>query len=63
MDKREEACLNKVKYESKDEAMRSYNAYLFNMQRNRGRIVKREKYKQRPYKCDYCGGWHLTKIR
>jgi len=63
MDRKEEVCLNKVRYESKEKAMNSYNNYRFNMQRNRGRRVKKEKHKQRPYKCDNCGGWHLTTIR
>jgi len=63
MDKKEEICLNKVRYVTKEEAMTSYNAYRFFSQRNRGRRVKKEKYKQRPYKCDICGGWHLTTIR
>ena len=63
MDRKEEACLNKVKYQSKEEAIRSYKGYQMRMQRSRGRRVKKVKYKQRPYRCDFCGGWHLTTIR
>jgi len=63
MDKNEEACLNKVKYVSKEEAINSYIGYKKRMQRNRGRRVKKDKHKQRPYRCDCCGGWHLTRIK
>ena len=63
MDKKEEVCLNKVRYESKEDALRSYNGYRINMQYNRGHRVKKDKHKQHPYKCDQCKGWHLTTTR
>ena len=58
-----ERCLNKVRFESKEDALRSYNGYKSSMQRNRGRIVNKDKHRQHPYKCKYCNGWHLTTTR
>jgi len=63
MNRQEEVCLNKVRYESKDKALNSYKGYRYNMQRSRGRRVKYDKNKQRPYRCELCRGWHLTTIK
>jgi len=57
-----EVCLNKVRYETKEQAARAYNSYCRNMQRNRGRRVNKIKHEQLPYKCPYCNGWHLARI-
>jgi len=42
MERREENCLNKVRYESKEEALRGYKGYLYMMQRNRGHRVNKQ---------------------
>ena len=56
----ERSCLNKIPYKTRELAEQAYKAYRRNMQRNRGRRVNRDKNKQYPYKCIYCGNWHLT---
>jgi len=63
MDRREESCLNKVRYESKEDALRAYKGYITMMHRNRGHRVNKNRHSQRPYRCEYCKGWHLTTIR
>ena len=54
------SCLNKRKYETREQAIFAFRTYKANMQRNRGRRVDKLKGEQFPYKCVYCGGWHLT---
>ena len=63
MDRKEEkSCLQKVRYETKAGAEMAYKTYTKNMKRNyRGRKVNPDKHKQIPYKCDFCGGWHLAR--
>ena len=60
MDRRDESCLNEVRYDSREDALRSYKGYRIRIQRNRGRRVNKDKNKQHPYKCELCNGWHLT---
>jgi len=60
----EKSCESKVRYDSKEKAENSYKNYVKNMKRNvRGRKIDKNNHKQRPYKCDICGGWHLTRIK
>jgi len=59
----EERCSNKVRYESKNDALASYKYYRSINRGKRGENKNRQKYDQRPYKCRYCKGWHMTKIR
>ena len=54
------SCLNKVRYKTRERAEQAYKSYIKNMQRNRGRRVKKLKHKQYPYKCVHCGNWHLA---
>ena len=65
LNKDEEKCLNKVRYDTKEKAIMAYQkyTYLAGMKRSRGRRVNKIKHKQRPYKCEHCGGWHLTTIK
>jgi len=57
-----EACLRKVKYDTRENAAIAYQTYRKNMQRKRGKRVQKIKHEQRPYRCDYCNKWHLTRI-
>ena len=59
----EERCSNKVRYETKEDALTSYKNYRLINRGKRGESKNRQKYDQRPYKCRYCQGWHMTKIR
>jgi len=57
----QEVCMNKARYETKEQAMMAYNSYRRTMQRKRGRRVEKIKHVQLPYKCPFCGLWHLTR--
>ena len=60
----DKSCTTKVKYDSKERAAQAYKSYVNNMKRNvRGRRINKNNHKQRPYKCDICGGWHLARIK
>jgi len=58
------SCTSKARYDSKEKAAQAYKSYVNSMKRNvRGRKIYKNNHEQRPYKCDICGGWHLTRIK
>jgi len=61
--KSKEICLSKVKYDNKESATKSYQRYKRTMKRSRGRRFDKIKHEQIPYKCEYCDGWHLKRIK
>ena len=64
LNKVENSCSSKARYDSKEKAVNAYNTYVKNMKRNlRGKKTNKINHKQRPYKCEICGGWHLTRIK
>jgi len=58
-----EVCQSKARYDTKEQAVNSYNRFKSTVRRKRGRKLRELKHDQIPYKCEYCGGWHLKRIK
>jgi len=50
--KGEETCFHKIKYDSREDALRFGKKI-----KRRSRHIEKRGFK--PYKCNHCGGWHL----
>ena len=58
----QENCINKRRYNSKEQAQDAFISFIARSPRKKGRRASPIKHKQIPYRCENCGGWHLTRI-